>query len=92
MGLEDQVSWDEDDVILFSWGNTTAAKERHHNKVHETNRRIKAWTEWVDSDSDWHTQFDANRSTVLPCLVILYYQLHPHGKNLLRLRFLSLPF
>ena len=29
---EGQESWDEDDVMLFCWGNTPAAKERHRKK------------------------------------------------------------
>ena len=45
--LEFQASWDEDDVILFCWGNTPAAKERHRKKVQETNQRMQAWRESV---------------------------------------------
>ena len=45
--LEFQASWDEDDVFLFCWGNTPAAKERHRKKVQDTNQRMEAWRESV---------------------------------------------
>ena len=45
--LEGQGSWDEDDVILFFWGNTPAAKERHRKEVQERNQRMEAWRESV---------------------------------------------
>ena len=44
---EEQELWDEDDVMLFCWANTPAAKERHRKKVQETNQRIDAWRENV---------------------------------------------
>jgi hypothetical protein len=47
---EDQV-WDEDDVILFFWGNTQAAKERNLKKVGESTRRTEQWREAVPHDS-----------------------------------------
>ena len=42
---EEQELWDEDDVMLYCWANTPAAKERHRKKVQETNQRIDAWRE-----------------------------------------------
>ena len=44
---EGQVSWDEDDVVLFFWGNTPAAKERHRKKVQETTQHLEEWRENV---------------------------------------------
>ena len=44
---EGQASWDEDDVMLFFWGNTPAAKERHRKEVQRTNQRMEAWRENV---------------------------------------------
>jgi hypothetical protein len=40
---EGQAMWDEDDVILFFWGNSQAAKERHLKKVSENTRRMERW-------------------------------------------------
>ncbi|KAF8345096.1 hypothetical protein F5887DRAFT_229408 [Amanita rubescens] len=34
---------DADDMVLFFWGNTRAAKERHHKKINKNSRRIEAW-------------------------------------------------
>lgn len=45
--LDGEVSWDEDDVMLFFWGNTRAAKERYRRKVQETTQRMDAWRESV---------------------------------------------
>ena len=44
---EGKVSWDEDDVILFCWGNSRAAIERHRKKVEETTQRMERWRESV---------------------------------------------
>ena len=46
-----EASWDEDDVILFCWGNSPAAKERHHKKVEETTHRMETWRESVSYGS-----------------------------------------
>lgn len=40
---EAQAMWDEDDVMLFFWGNSQAAKERHLKKVSENTRRMEQW-------------------------------------------------
>ena len=41
---EDQEgTWDEDDVMLFFWGNSRAAQERHLKKVHENAQRMEQW-------------------------------------------------
>ena len=34
--LEGEALWDEDDVMLFCWGNSWAAIEHHCKKVEET--------------------------------------------------------
>lgn len=39
---EDQ-EWDEDDMMLFLWGNTQAAKDRHLEKASKDARRIEQW-------------------------------------------------
>ena len=45
--LEGRESWDEDDVMLFFWGNTPAAKERHRRKDQESSQRMETWREGV---------------------------------------------
>ena len=44
---EGQAEWDEDDVMLFLWGNTPAAEERHLKKVDENARCIEQWRKGV---------------------------------------------
>ncbi|KAF8232675.1 hypothetical protein L208DRAFT_1360845 [Tricholoma matsutake] len=44
---EGQAMWDEDDVMLFFWGNSQAAKERSLKKVHEDTQRMEQWREGV---------------------------------------------
>jgi hypothetical protein len=44
---EGQVMWDEDEVMLFFWGNSQAAKERHLKKVDENTRHMEQWREGV---------------------------------------------
>jgi len=46
-----QATWDEDDVMLFFWGNTRAAKERHLKKVEEIIERMEQWRAGVAEDS-----------------------------------------
>jgi hypothetical protein len=41
--LDEQVMWDEDDVMLYLWGNSQAAKERHRKKVQENTHRMERW-------------------------------------------------
>ena len=48
---EGQVMWDEDDVMLFFWGNSQAAKERHLKKVQENTQRMEQWREGIPQDS-----------------------------------------
>lgn len=38
-----RVLWDEDDVMLFCWGNSRAAKERHQSNVKETTQHMEGW-------------------------------------------------
>ena len=40
---EGQEVWDEDDVMLFFWGNSRAAKERYLKKTHENTQRMEQW-------------------------------------------------
>ena len=44
---EGPASWDEDDVVLFCWGNSPTAKERYLKKAEETNRHMETWRESV---------------------------------------------
>ncbi|KAF8529538.1 hypothetical protein BU17DRAFT_79525 [Hysterangium stoloniferum] len=44
---EGQVMWDDDDVVLFIWGNSQAARERHDRKVQENSHRMEQWREGV---------------------------------------------
>ena len=41
--LGEQAKWDEDDVILFFWGNSQAAKDRHSKKIQDNARRMERW-------------------------------------------------
>jgi hypothetical protein len=43
-GSAKQTKWDEDDVMLFFWGNSQAAKERHSKKTRENDQRMERWT------------------------------------------------
>ncbi len=38
-----EAMWDEDDIMLFNWVNTRAAKDRHLKKAGEDSRRIEQW-------------------------------------------------
>ena len=40
---EDLEVWDEDDVMLFFWGNSQAAKERHLKKAREKTQCMEQW-------------------------------------------------
>jgi hypothetical protein len=44
---EDQARWDEDDVMLFLWGNSNASKDRHRKKLEESTRHMEQWREGV---------------------------------------------
>jgi hypothetical protein len=48
---EGQATWDEDDVMLFFWGNSQAAKQRHLKKVQENTQRTEQWREGVPTVS-----------------------------------------
>lgn len=48
---EGPATWDEDDVMLFFWGNTKAAQERHIKKANEDARRIDQWRGGVPQGS-----------------------------------------
>ena len=48
---EGQAIWDEDDVMLFFWGNSQAAKQRHLKKVQENTQRMEQWREGVPTVS-----------------------------------------
>lgn len=45
--LADQAEWDEDDVMLFFWGNSKASTERHRKKMEESTQRMEQWREGV---------------------------------------------
>jgi len=38
-----QGQWDEDDVMLFFWGNSRAAQERHAQKTQERTEYLEKW-------------------------------------------------
>jgi hypothetical protein len=48
---EGQAEWDEDDVMLFFWGNTRAARERHRKKTEESTQRMEEWRKDVSQVS-----------------------------------------
>jgi hypothetical protein len=39
----EQPVWDEDDVMLFFWGNSTPSMERHAKKEQERKESINKW-------------------------------------------------
>ena len=45
----DQARWDEHDVMLYLWGNSPAAKERHRKKQEESTQRMEQWRQGVPS-------------------------------------------
>ena len=47
---EGQAKWDEDDVMLFLWGNSRAAKERHAKEVAEESEKIEQWRRGVSQE------------------------------------------
>jgi hypothetical protein len=47
---EGQEKWDEDDVMLFLWGNSQAAKERHADEVAEESEKIEQWRRGVSQE------------------------------------------
>ena len=47
---EGQVKWDEDDVMLFLWGNSQAVKERHVKEVAEKSEKIEQWRGGVSQE------------------------------------------
>ena len=46
---EEHAEWDEDDVMLFLWGNTPAAVERHRKKQNERIQKMEQWRQAVPS-------------------------------------------
>ena len=44
---EGQVIGDGDEVMLFFWGNSEAAKQRHLKKVGENTQRLEQWRDSV---------------------------------------------
>lgn len=41
--------WDADDVMLFFWGNSPAARERHRRKEEKSAKWMEAWRDGVES-------------------------------------------
>ena len=50
--LEAQDTWDEDDVILFLWGNSKAAGERHAQREQERTAYLEDWRAAVTGNPD----------------------------------------
>ena len=46
---EECTEWDEDDIMLFFWGNTPAAAERHRKKQDESTQKMEQWRQGVPS-------------------------------------------
>ena len=42
--------WDEDDTMLFFWGNSKAALERHHRREVENNQNMEEWRQTVSQN------------------------------------------
>jgi hypothetical protein len=50
--LEEQDRWDEDDVMLFFWGNSKAAMDRHAQKKQERTKHLEDWRAGVTGNPD----------------------------------------
>lgn len=50
--LEEQEKWDEDDVMLFFWGNSKAARERHAQRDQERTEYLEGWRAGVTGNPD----------------------------------------
>jgi hypothetical protein len=50
--LEEQDKWDEDDVMLFFWGNSKAAMDRHARKEQERTEYLEGWRAGVTGNPD----------------------------------------
>jgi hypothetical protein len=50
--LEEQDRWDEDDVMLFFWGNSKAALDRHAQKKQERTEYLEDWRAGVTGNPD----------------------------------------
>ena len=48
----DQDKWDEDDVMLFFWGNSKVAMERHARKEQERTEYLEDWRAGVTGNQD----------------------------------------
>ena len=44
---QEEAVWDADDVMLFFWGNTRAARDRHAKQVRESAQRMEQWRKGV---------------------------------------------
>jgi len=42
-GTKRRAAWDEDDVMLFFWGNSRAATERYHKTREEKRKNLELW-------------------------------------------------
>jgi hypothetical protein len=51
---EGQVQWEEDDVMLFLWGNSNTAIEHYQKKVEDSTQQIEQWREGVSCFSLTH--------------------------------------
>jgi hypothetical protein len=50
--LGEQDKWDEYDVVLFFWGNSKAALERHAQKKQERTEYLEDWRAGVTGNPD----------------------------------------
>jgi hypothetical protein len=46
-----RATWDEDDVMLFLWGNSRAARERHLKTSEAKRENLEQWRQCVDSST-----------------------------------------
>ncbi|KZP28686.1 hypothetical protein FIBSPDRAFT_947513 [Athelia psychrophila] len=49
--FEAQEFWDEDDVMLYLWGNTKAAQDRHAQKEQERTASLENWRDAVTAET-----------------------------------------
>ena len=48
---EGQAKWDEDDVMLFLWGNSKAVQDRYHKKNKESTQDVDQWRQGISQVS-----------------------------------------
>jgi hypothetical protein len=51
--VDSEQEWDEDDVMMYLWGNSRASGERHEKKKMESAQSVEWWRDGVVSISPY---------------------------------------